>query len=134
MSRSIFVNLPVTDLPRARSFYQALGFTINEQFCDDTAACVVISEQIHVMLLTHAKFREFSPKAICDTGRSLQALFSLSCESRTEVDALVAKAGAAGGSVFEDAKDHGFMYEHSFLDPDGHGWGLFHMSSPPPAK
>ena len=134
MPRLIFINLPVADLPKAMAFYKALGFAHNPQFTDDTAACIVISDIIHVMLLTHAKFREFSPKPICDTRSSLQALLSLSCESRAEVDALVAKARAAGGTVFEDARDHGFMYEHSFLDPDGHGWGLFHMSSRPSAK
>lgn len=134
MHKHVFINLPVANLPRAMAFYEALGYRHNAQFTDDTATCIVISDVIHLMLLTHAKFLEFSPKAICDTRTNMQALFSLSCESRAEVDALVAKAKAAGGTVFEDAKDHGFMYEHSFLDPDGHGWGLFHMSAMPPAN
>lgn len=134
MHQHIFINLPVADLPRAMVFYQALGYKPNPQFTSDTAGCIVISEVIHLMLLTHAKFREFSPKAICDTSTSLQALFALSCESRAKVDALVANAKAAGGTVFEEARDHGFMYEHSFLDPDGHGWGPFHMTAMPEAQ
>ena len=82
------------------------------------------------MLGTHAKFREFTPKAICDTTQAVEVLINLSCESRQEVDDLVAKAVAAGGSTYDKAEDFGFMYTHSFVDPDGHGWGLFHMSTP----
>lgn len=129
MNSMIFVNLPVADLPRARAFYQALGFTFNEEFCDDTAACVVISEHIFTMLLTHAKFREFTPKAICDTSKATEVLNCLSCDSREELDELVRKAVAAGGSRYADPKDYGFMYQHSFQDPDGHSWELVHMQS-----
>ncbi len=127
MNSMIFVNLPVADLPKARAFYQALGFTFNEEFCDDTAACVVISEHIFTMLLTHAKFREFTPKAICDTSKATEVLNCLSCDSRAEVDELVRKAIAAGGTRYADPKDYGFMYQHSFQDPDGHSWELIHM-------
>jgi predicted lactoylglutathione lyase len=84
------------------------------------------------MLTTHAKFREFTPKAVCDTTNVVEVLICLSCENRQEVDDLVAKALAAGGSTYDTAEDFGFMYTHSFVDPDGHGWGLFHMSAPPP--
>ena len=129
MSTKIFVNLPVADLPRSRGFFQALGFTFNEQFCDDTAACVVISEHIFTMLLTHAKFREFTPKAICDTTKAAEALICLSCDSRREVDDLVRKAVAAGGSIYAEPKDYGFMYQHSFQDPDGHLWELIYMEA-----
>jgi predicted lactoylglutathione lyase len=94
---------------------------------------VVISDAIAVMLATHAKFREFTPKAVCDTSKAVEVLFNLSCTSREEVDALVAKALAAGGSTYDKAEDFGFMYTHSFVDPDGHGWGVFHMSAPPPS-
>ena len=131
MTKQIFLNLPVADLPKATSFYQALGFSLNPQFTGDSAACVVISETIYVMLGTHAKFREFTPKAICDTTQAVEVLINLSCESRQEVDDLVARALAAGGSTYDKPEDFGFMYTHSFVDPDGHGWGLFHMTAPP---
>ena len=132
MNKQIFLNVPVADLPKSMAFFKALGFSHNPQFTDDTAACVVISETISVMLLTHDKFRQFTPKAICDTTQAVEVLIILSCESRQEVDDLVAKAVAAGGSTYDQAEDFGFMYTHSFVDPDGHGWGLFHMSAPPP--
>ena len=83
--------------------------------------------------MTHSKFRQFAPKEVCDTSKAAEALFCLYCKSRQEVDDLVAKAVAAGGSTYDKAEDFGFMYTHSFVDPDGHGWGLFHMSALPPA-
>ena len=132
MPTQIYVNLPVADLPKSMAFFKALGYSFNPQFTGDTAACVVISGTISVMLLTHAKFREFTPKAICDTTRAVEVLINLSCESRQEVDELVAKAHAAGGATYDKAEDFGFMYTHSFVDPDGHGWGLFHLSALPP--
>jgi hypothetical protein len=132
MNKQVFLNLPVADLPRSMAFFQALGYSLNPQFTGDTAACVVISETIFVMLGTHAKFREFTPKAVCDTTQAVEVLINLSCESRQEVDELVAKALAAGGTTYDKAEDFGFMYTHSFIDPDGHGWGLFHMSALPP--
>ena len=131
MNKQIFLNIPVADLPKSTSFYQALGYSLNPQFTGDSAACVVINETTFVMLGTHAKFREFTPKAICDTTQAVEVLINLSCESRQEVDDLVAKAVAAGGSTYDKAEDFGFMYTHSFVDPDGHGWGLFHMTGPP---
>lgn len=131
MNKQIFLNVPVADLSRSVAFFQALGFSKNPQFCDDTAACVVISDTIFLMLATHDKFRQFTPKAICDTSKAVEVLFNLSCESRQEVDDLVAKAIAAGGSTYDKPEDFGFMYTHSFVDPDGHGWGLLHMSAPP---
>lgn len=132
MNQQIFLNLPVADLPRSTAFFKALGYSHNPQFSGDTATCVVISETISVMLLTHAKFREFTPKAVCDTSQAVEVLISLSCDSRQEVDDLVAKALAAGGTTYDEPEDLGFMYSHSFVDPDGHGWGLLHMSAPPP--
>jgi uncharacterized protein len=131
MNKQIFLNLPVADLPKSTAFYQALGYALNPQFSGDTAACVVINKTTFVMLGTHAKFREFTPKAVCDTTQAVEVLINLSCESRQEVDDLVAKAVAAGGSTYDKAEDFGFMYTHSFVDPDGHGWGLFHMTAPP---
>jgi uncharacterized protein len=120
MSKLIFVNLPVADLPRATAFYEAIGAKKNEQFCDGTASCMVFSETIHVMLLTHDKFRQFTPKAIADAKTTSEVLICLSAESREAVDATVEKA-ARGGKVDPCPKqDHGFMYGRSFEDPDGH--------------
>jgi len=105
MINHIFLNLPVADLQRSVAFFKALGFTQNPQFSDETAACIVISDAISVMLGTHAKFREFTPKAVCDTSQAVEVLISLSCESREQVDELVAKALAAGGSTYDKAED-----------------------------
>jgi hypothetical protein len=129
MNTKIFINLPVADLPKSRGFFKALGFSFNEEFCDDSAACVVISEHIYTMLLTHAKFREFTSKPICDAKQSTEVLLCLSCDSREQVDDLVHKAIASGGSTYAEPKDYGFMYQHSFQDPDGHQWELIHMDT-----
>lgn len=134
MPKQIFLNLPVADLPKSLAFYKALGFSNNPQFSDDSGACIVISETIYVMITTHDKFRQFTPKAVCDTSKAVEVLISLSCESRQEVDDLVAKALAAGGTTYDKPEDLGFMYSHSFVDPDGHGWGVLHMSGMPPKQ
>jgi len=126
-ARKIFVNLPVKDLPNAKDFFSQLGYVFNAQFTDETAACMIVSEDIYVMLLTHAKFKEFTPKAICDANKSSEVLVCLSCESRTQVDDLVRKAVAAGGTTYAAAKDHGCMYGHGFQDLDGHIWELMWM-------
>ena len=132
MNRQIFLNLPVADLEESIAFFEALGFSRNPDMSDDGAACIVVSDEIFVMLGTHAKFREFTPKEVCDTSKAVEVLISLSCSSREEVDALVAKALAAGGTTYDKPEDFGFMYTHSFVDLDGHGWGLLHMSETPP--
>ena len=132
MIKQVCLNIPVADLPKSKAFFKALGFFENPQVTGNDGAMVVISESIAVMLTTHSKFREFTPKAICDTSKAVEVLFNLNCESRQEVDDLVAKALAAGGSTYDKAEDFGFMYTHSFVDPDGHGWGLFHLSKSPP--
>ena len=132
MKTKIFINLPVADLPRSLAFFKALGYSNNPQFTDDTAACIVISDEIHVMAQTHTKFQTFTPNAICDTTKATEVLLCLSCESRKQVDELVAKAVAAGGSTYATPKDYGFMYQHSFSDPDGHQWELIHMTAMPP--
>ena len=134
MSKQVFINLPVADLAKSMAFFKALGYSHNPQFTDDTAACIVVSETIFVMLLTHDRFRDFTPKAVCDTSKAVEVLLSLSCDSREEVDGLVAKAVAAGGSTYDKPEDFGFMYTHSFVDPDGHGWGLVHMTAVPAQK
>lgn len=133
MIKQICLNLPVSDLPKSTAFFQALGFCVNPQFTGDTNTMIVLSETIAVMLTTHPKFREFTPKAICDTTQAVEVLFNLSCESRQEVDALVAKALGAGATTYDKPEDLGFMYSHSFVDLDGHGWGLFHLSAMPPS-
>ncbi|MGA7159695.1 MAG: VOC family protein [Bacteroidota bacterium] len=134
MSKQVFINLPVADLPKSIAFFKALGFSQNLQFSDDAGACIVVSDSIFVMLATHPRFRDFTPKAICDTSKAVEVLLNLSCESRDEVDGLVAKALAAGGSTYDKPEDLGFMYSHSFVDPDGHGWGIFYMSDMPAQK
>lgn len=131
MSRQIFINTPVADLAKSVDFFTALGFSQNPQFSSDSGACIIISETIFIMLATHDKFREFTPKNICDTSKEVEVLLNLSCESREEVDSLVAKALAAGGSTYDKPEDLGFMYSHSFVDLDGHGWGLFHLIDVP---
>lgn len=127
MSRKIFVNLPVEDLDASKAFYEALGFTINPQFTDETAACVVISEEIYAMILTHAKFKDFTPKAIADAKKTTEVLTALSLDSKADVDRIVAAALKAGGAENKPANDMGFMYIHSIADPDGHIWEFFWM-------
>lgn len=127
MSTKIFVNLPVKDLNRTIEFFTALGFTFNAQFTDETATCMVVSEDIFVMLLTEAKFKSFTPKEVCDATQHTEVIVSLSCESREAVDEIVQKAVAAGGSTYNDPQDYGFMYQHGFQDLDGHIWEFLHM-------
>ena len=122
MSKLIFVNLPVADLTKAKAFYESIGATNNPQFTDETAACMVLSETIHVMLLTHAKFSQFTPKRIADAHQTSEVLICISADSREEVDAITEKAIAAGGREPRDPQDYGFMYGRSFEDPDGHIW------------
>ena len=129
MSKQIYINLPVADLPRSLNFFKALGFSQNLQMSNDAGGCIVISDTIYVMLSTFDLFRNFTPKAICNTNTEVEVLISLSCESREEVDNLVAKALASGGTTYDKPEDLGFMYSHSFVDPDGHGWGLFYANS-----
>ena len=127
MPTMIFVNLPVKDLQHSMRFYESLGYSHNPQFTDDTAACIVISDTIYVMLLTHDKFRQFTSKQIADATQVCHSLLSLSCESRDAVDSIVSKAIAAGGSKAHEPEDYGFMYQYGFYDLDGHGWGVFWM-------
>jgi len=127
MARMIFMNLAVADLQRSVAFYEAIGAAKNPQFTDDTAACMVFSDTIHVMLLTHDKFRQFTNKRIADANETAQVLLALSCDSREGVDEITAKALAAGGRELHEEEDHGWMYSRAFDDPDGHGWGPFWM-------
>lgn len=127
MPTKIFVNLPVRDLDRSMAFFEALGFSFNPQFSDDTAACMIISDDIYAMLLTHAKFKEFTPKDIADTGKTTEVITALSQDSREAVDRLADAALKAGGTEARPPMDHGFMYDRSFNDPDGHIWEIFWM-------
>ena len=125
MTVSLFVNLPVADLAAARAFYEALGFTINPDFSDETAACVVLSETNYVMLLTHDKMRQFTALPLGDARAQTQHLLAISCEDRAGVDAMVARGLTAGGSEPRPVQDMGFMYSRALADPDGHIWEPF---------
>jgi predicted lactoylglutathione lyase len=128
MPKLIFVNLPVTDLARSTAFYEAIGGEKNPQFSDDTATCIVLSETIHAMLLTHDKYRQFTSKPIADAHNSSEVLICVSADSRDEVDSLIDRAAAAGGRADPGEKqDYGFMYGRSFEDPDGHHWEVMWM-------
>jgi predicted lactoylglutathione lyase len=127
MNRMIFVNLPVADLERAKAFWKALGFDHNPQFSDETAACIVISEQIYFMVMTHEKFLGFTNKKVSDSRTTQEALISLSAGSRAEVDALADTALKSDGSAAKPDMDLGFMYQRSFQDPDGHHFEVGYM-------
>jgi predicted lactoylglutathione lyase len=128
MAKMIFVNLPVADLPLATAFYEAIGAVKNEQFCDGTASCMVFSDTIHAMLLTHDKFRQFTSKKIADAKSTCEVLICVSADSREDVDGLVKKAMGAGGTPDPmPTQDYGFMYGRSFEDPDGHIWEVMWM-------
>ncbi|KTR39508.1 glyoxalase [Curtobacterium oceanosedimentum] len=121
MEQMVFINLPVADLDRAVGFYEALGYSVNPEFTDETAACIVVSSTVYVMLLTHAKFREFTDKTIADPG-TIEVINSLSAASKDEVHRIVDAAVMAGGNEDRPETDHGSMYQRSFTDPDGHRW------------
>jgi predicted lactoylglutathione lyase len=123
VSKQIFINLPVHDLTRATAFYTAIGATKNPQFSDDTASCMVLSDTIFVMLLTHAKWATFTKKPIVDARRESEVMLALSAENRSAVDEITDAAGANGGKADVNPKqDLGFMYGRSFEDVDGHVW------------
>jgi predicted lactoylglutathione lyase len=127
MAPKIFVNLPVKNLGDSMEFFDKLGFKFNLQFTDETAACMIVSEDIFVMLLTEAKFKMFTPKKICDARKNTEVLVCLSSESRAKVDEIVRKAVAAGGTTYDEPKDYGSMYGHGFQDLDGHIWEIMYM-------
>ena len=136
MHKQIFVNLPVKNVERTRAFFAGLGFSFNPQYSNDQALCMQIGENIFAMLLVERFFQGFTSKPIADARVSTEVLTCLSCESREEVDALVAKAVAAGGRTPNPKQDHGFMYGHGFEDLDGHIWEVMWMdptATPPQA-
>ncbi|HEX6636548.1 MAG TPA: VOC family protein [Steroidobacteraceae bacterium] len=132
MHSQMFVNLPVKDLKRSVDFFTKVGYSFNPQFTDDNATCMIVGENLFVMLLTEPFFRGFTNKAITDTTQATETLTCLACNSKEQVDELVAKARAAGAKVPRTAQDHGFMYAHGYEDIDGHTWELVHMRGMPP--
>jgi len=130
MSRMIFVNLPVAHLGESIEFFSKLGFEFNPQFTDETATCMIIGESNFVMLLTREKYSGFTPGLeICDTAKSSEVIVCLSAESRAEVDAIIEKAIAAGGSSYREPEEYNFMYGRAFRDLDGHIWELVWMDA-----
>jgi len=120
MATKIFVNLPVKNLDKSIAFFKKLGYSFNPQFTDETATCMIISENIFAMLLTEKKFAEFTKKQIADAKSSTEVLIALDAESREKVDEIVRKAKEAGATIYAEPQDHGWMYGHSFADLDGH--------------
>ena len=127
MAKQIFINLAVKDLQKSVDFYTSLGFTNNPQFSDDTGKCMVWSENIFVMILSHAKFSEFATKPLADTKSHIAGIFSLSLDSLDEVNKLMTKGLKAGGKEPSEFRDYGFMQQRTIEDPDGHTWELFYM-------
>ena len=128
MTRMIFVNLPVKDLQRSRAFLEALGAVNEPKFTDETAACMTLSDSIHVMILTHEKFSQFTPRPIADANAGSEVLLCLSADSRESVDSTVEQGVRAGGTADPAPKlDYGVMYGRSVADPDGHIWEIMWM-------
>jgi predicted lactoylglutathione lyase len=128
MPKQLFVNLPVSDLSKAKAFYEAIGAVNNPQFSDHTSACMVLSDTIFVMLLTHDKWAQFTKKPIADAHRASEVMLALSAEDRSAVDTIVAAAGTNGGKAdVNPLQDHGFMYSRNFEDADGHVWEIVYM-------
>lgn len=127
MTKQIFINLPVKDLQKSMDFYTALGFTNNPQFSDDSGKCMVWSEHIFVMIMTHEKFASFATKPIADTKSKLAGLFSLSVNSVDKVNSVMANGLKAGGTEPSEMKDYGFMQQRTIEDLDGHTWEIFYM-------
>lgn len=130
MHKQIYVNLPVKDLAKSKAFFAALGYGFNAQFTDDKAACMELGENLYAMLLVEPFFAGFTAKPVADAKQVTEVLVCLSCDSREQLETLVAKARAAGGAVTRAMVDHGFMVQHAFEDLDGHIWELVHMVDP----
>jgi uncharacterized protein len=128
--RMIFVNLPVADLPASRAFFTALGFELSAEFSDESCACLVVDQNVFVMLLAEHRFREFVTGEVADANRTTEVITCLSADSREQVDATVARAVAAGGRRWQPVVQDGSMYGGSFQDLDGHVWELVHMAEP----
>ena len=127
MATKVFINLPVRDVTASRNFFTQLGFTINEQFSDEKAICVVISEAIYSMMLQEEYFKTFTKKPVGDAKKNTEVLIALDASSIDEVKSTIAKAVAAGGKIYNEPQDYGWMYNHSFEDLDGHQWEIAYM-------
>ena len=127
MSKQIFINLPVKDLEKSITFFKKLGFKFNPQFTDDKAACMIIGENIYSMLLLEKFFKSFTKKKVADAKKTTEVLIAIDVKSRKDVDRMIKKAVAAGGSLYNKPQDHGWMYGHSFADLDGHQWEVLYM-------
>lgn len=128
MANKVFINLPVKNLDRSKAFFQGLGFSFNPQFTDEKAGCMVVSESIFVMLLTETYFKTFIDTEVCDANKSTEVLIALDADSADDVKQFVSKAESLGGRIYAEAKDHGFMYQHSFADLDGHKWEIAYVN------
>jgi len=127
MATKIFINLPVKDLERSKAFFSGLGYSFNPQFTDEKAACMEVSEHIFVMMLTEAYFKTFTKKEVSDAHKSTEVLLALDAASKEDVQQTISKAQELGGTLYAEAQDHGWMYQHSFADPDGHQWEIIYM-------
>lgn len=127
MPHQIFINLPVKDLNKTVEFFTWLGFTFDPRFSDKNGTCMIIAENIFVMLLTEDHFNSFTHKTVPDTSQSSEAILSLSVDSRAKVDQMMESVFKAGGTEVREAQDYGWMYGRGFQDPDGHLWEVFHM-------
>ena len=129
MATKIFINLPVKNLDKSMEFFTNLGFSFNPQFTDEKAASMIVNENIFVMLLTENYFQTFTRKELCDSAKATEVLIALDTNSRDEVKEIVSKAQSLGGQIYSEAKDHGWMYQHSFADLDGHQWEFVYMDA-----
>ncbi|MET3500010.1 putative lactoylglutathione lyase [Mucilaginibacter rubeus] len=129
MATKIFINLPVKDLERSKAFFSGLGYSFNPQFTDDKAACMVVSEHIYVMMLVESYFKTFTKKEVSDAHLATEVLLALDAASREEVQQTITKATGLGGSIYAEPQDYGWMYQHSFADPDGHQWEIVYMDA-----
>jgi predicted lactoylglutathione lyase len=134
MHSQIFVNLPVKDLKRSVDFFTKLGYTFNPTFTNEHGTCMILGDNLFVMLLVEKFFMTFTPKAIADTSKSTEVLTCVACASREQVETIVAKAREAGANVPRAPQDHGFMYGHGYEDLDGHTWELVYMTGEPPKQ
>jgi hypothetical protein len=127
MATKVFINLPVNDLEKSKTFFKALGYDFNPQFTDEKAACMVISDNIYAMLLTESYFATFTKKEVSNAKQSTEVLIALDATSKDEVKRIVAKAEKLGATIYNEPADHGWMYQHSFADLDGHQWEFAYL-------
>jgi uncharacterized protein len=127
MAKNVFINLPVKSLEKSTDFFKSLGFNFNHRFTDDKATCIVVSDNVFVVLLMESYFKTFTRKELCDSTKATEVLIALDTDSRDEVKQIISKAHSLGGNIYSEPQDHGWMYQHSFADLDGHQWELVYM-------